>query len=244
MTSESEEKPMPRDPVDRLIGVLGYEFSERTLLLEALTHRSYVNETNDVSVKDNERLEFLGDAVIDLIVSTELLRRFPYAREGTLSRIRASMVNENGLAKIAATLNLGEALRLGRGESLSGGRERASLQADAYEAIIAAVYLDGGFEKARAILERHFQYPDELDFAAFDAKTSLQELVQAKLHVTPHYRVLNEEGPDHDKIFTVAVICGADTLSQGTGRTKKDAEQDAAAKALSSLRAESTESSD
>jgi ribonuclease-3 len=244
MTELSDEKLVPRDPVDRLLATLDYEFSDPGLLIEALTHRSFVNETKEVSAKDNERLEFLGDAVIDLLVSTELLRRFPFAREGTLSRIRASMVNESRLAAVAASINLGEALRLGRGEALSGGRERASIQADAFESLVAAVYLDGGLQSVDAILACHLEYPDALDLDAFDAKTSLQEQVQARLHVTPHYRLIGETGPDHEKIFTVAVICGADTLSEGTGRTKKDAEQDAAAKALSALRRDSDASSD
>jgi ribonuclease III len=236
----SAETVASRDPVDRLLQVLNYEFNDKKLLLEALTHRSYVNETSDMSVCDNERLEFLGDAVIDIVVSTQLMKRFSHAREGTMSRIRASMVNESGLAAVARSIDLGSALRLGRGEDLSGGRSRSSLLADAYEAVIAAAYLDGGLETVERILENHLQYPDQLDLSVFDAKTYLQEKIQAQSHVTPHYQVLSEEGPDHDKTFTVAVICGAETLSQGVGRTKKDAEQDAASKALSALQAESS----
>lgn len=243
MTSESPDNIAPkpaRDPVDRLLQILGYEFNNKNILLEALTHRSYVNETSDLSVSDNERLEFLGDAVIDLVVSAELMKRFPHAREGTMSRIRASMVNEHGLAQLARDIDLGSALRLGRGEDLSGGRGRSSLLADAFEAVIAAVYLDGGLERTQTILESHLTYPTELDLSVFDAKTCLQEMVQARNHVTPHYQIISEEGPDHDKTFTVAVICGAETLSQGAGRTKKDAEQDAASKALSALRDQSS----
>ena len=238
MTNENTENPVDkpiRDPIKRLMQTLDYQFQHQALLLEALTHRSYVNETDDLNVNDNERFEFLGDAVLDLIVSNELIRRFPRAREGTMSRIRASMVNESGLAKVAREIDLGAALRLGRGEDLSGGRTRSSLIADAFEAVIAAIFLDGGLVAAERVVSAFFEYPTQLDLRVFDAKTCLQEVVQAEKHVTPHYQVVSETGPDHDKTFTVAVLCGADTLSQGVGRTKKDAEQDAAAKALSAF---------
>ena len=238
MTNDSNvpsDSPKVRDPILRLTHTLDYVFKNERLLLEALTHRSFVNESNDSTVKDNERLEFLGDAVLDLVVSTELVERFPHAREGTMSRIRASMVSEGSLADLARSIELGDCLRLGKGEALSGGRTRSSLLSDAFEAVIAAVYLDSSIEETARVLSLLLKYPEKVELRSFDAKTYLQEVMQSKWHLTPYYRLVSESGPDHEKTFVVAVLCGAETLSQGSGRTKKEAEQAAADSALSSV---------
>lgn len=229
------EPPKIRDPIQRLTKTLSYTFKNEKLLTEALTHRSFVNEANDISVKDNERLEFLGDAVLDLVVSTELIKRFPNAKEGTMSRIRASMVSEGSLANVARSIDLGNCLRLGKGESLSGGRNRSSLLSDAFEAVIAAVYLDSDIDETAKVLSQLLKYPEKVELRSFDAKTYLQEVMQSKWHLTPYYRLVEESGPDHEKTFVVAVLCGAETLSKGSGRTKKEAEQAAADSALSSV---------
>lgn len=223
-----------KDPVRRLMDAIGHHFESPELLTQALTHRSYVNECTE-SVLDNERFEFLGDAVIDLIVSVELMRRYPEAREGPLSKIRATVVSEPGLARIAETIHLGDALRLGRGEELSGGRTKPSILSDAFEALIAAVYLDAGLDRATEVLLPFFDFPKALDFRKVDPKTELQQRVQADLHITPTYRVVGESGPDHDKVFQVELLVGDEVKSIGKGRTKKEAEQVAAATLLASL---------
>lgn len=218
-----------------LMRQLGYDFQKLELLREALTHRSYVNEVPNQAVRDNERFEFLGDAVLDLAISTLLMNAHPHAQEGALSKLRASVVNEGSLAEVARRLDLGAALRLGRGEDLTGGRDRSSILADAFEAVVAAVYLDGGFEAAKALLARHVPLPSVGDDSIGDPKTELQERVQGLVHRTPTYRLVREEGPDHDKRFVVATLLGAEVLAEGEGRTKKDAERAAARAALHRL---------
>jgi ribonuclease III len=226
--------PDPQELLNRLMRDLGHEFADKKLLVQALTHRSFVNESALPDVADNERLEFLGDAVIALIVSSELMTRQPAAREGPLSRVRASMVDEPALARLARDLELGEALRLGRGEDLSGGRSRSSLLADAFEAVIGAVYLDGGFERARQVLVPRLRFP-EGDAVPGDPKTELQERLQAERHVTPTYRVAAEDGPDHNKTFVVELLIDGQVMGQAQGRTKKEAERAAAASFLTAL---------
>ncbi len=219
------------DPAVRLMDALGHRFRDPELLTQALTHRSYVNECTE-PVPDNERFEFLGDAVIDLIVSAELMARFPEAREGPLSKMRATVVSEGGLARIADKLRLGEAVRLGRGEEMSGGRTKPSILSDAFEAVIAAVYLDAGLERATQVLLPWFDFPENLELGKFDPKTELQQRIQAELHITPTYRVIGETGPDHDKVFEVELVIAGEVKSRGEGRTKKEAEQSAAAHLL------------
>lgn len=241
MSGKDEVPPGPTpipDPVARLEGLLQHHFRDPRLLHEALTHRSYVNECNEPSVRDNERLEFLGDAVIDLVVSEALMARYPNAREGHLSKVRASLVSEPGLAKLAEQIGLGEALRLGRGEELSGGRGKASILSDAFEALIAALYLDGGIQKVAEVLLPRLTLPgdDALDRA--DPKTDLQQRIQAERHLTPTYRLVGERGPDHDKSFVVELLVGGEVLATGSGRTKKEAEQQAAARVLATLAGE------
>lgn len=225
-----------KDPVKRLCQVLGYDFADPTILTRALTHRSYVNEVgDDIEVTDNERLEFLGDAVIDLVVSVALMKRFPTALEGSLSKMRASVVSERALAKIARSIRLGDALRLGRGEELSGGREKASILSDAFEAVMAAVYQDGGFDAAERVLLKHLALPADGTLERRDPKTELQHRVQADQHVTPTYRLVAEIGPEHDKRFEVEILVGEEVLGRGRGKTKKKAEQQAAASVLEAL---------
>jgi ribonuclease-3 len=226
---------LSKDPTRRLCQVLGYDFEDVTLLNRALTHRSYVNEVGDVEVADNERLEFLGDAVIDLVVSVALMRRFPNAREGGLSKMRASVVSERALAKIARRIRLGDALRLGRGEELSGGRDKASILSDAFEAVMAAVYQDGGFVAAERVLLQHLELPKDGTLERRDPKTELQHRVQAEQHITPSYRLVREFGPEHDKRFEVEILVDGEILGRGEGRTKKKAEQQAAAAVLEAL---------
>ena len=223
------------DPMRRLTAALGYTFSDERLLRRALTHRSYVNECEDDNVRDNERLEFLGDAVIDLVLSAALMEAYPEAREGELSKMRAALVSEEALATMARGLRLGDALRLGRGEEISGGRAKPSLLSDAFEAVTAAVYLDAGIEVTRQVLLNLFSFEDLDVLTRADPKTELQQLVQGLEHRTPAYRLIGTSGPDHDKQFVVELTVDERVLAQGRGRTKKEAEQDAAKIALMNL---------
>ncbi|HTR52864.1 MAG TPA: ribonuclease III [Kofleriaceae bacterium] len=216
-----------------LEAVLGYRFTDRALLEQALRHASWCNEHATEALEDNERFEFLGDAVLDLVVGHRLMKRFPQLREGELSVTRAQVVSETGLSEVAGALGIGAWLVLGKGEEKSGGRQKASILADAFEALVAAVYLDGGFEAARDMVERLLaQRIENVEFKGFyDFKTRLQELSQARLKATPTYKVVSELGPDHDKRFVVAVTIHDDEWARAVGRSKKEAEQMAAAEA-------------
>jgi ribonuclease-3 len=222
----------PVDPVATLEARLGLCLGDRSTALTALTHKSYVNEHRDEpGLGDNERLEFLGDAVIDLAVSHRLMERFPAAREGDLSKMRAAVVDEQGLSEMARALDLGSLLRLGRGEELTGGRRKASLLADAMEAVVAALYLDAGLAPVLFLIDRFLG--DAFARAAAgtldrDFKTQLQELAQSRVRATPRYRVVGEHGPDHSKTFEVETELRGEVVGRGTGRSKKDAEQAAA----------------
>jgi ribonuclease-3 len=215
-----------------LEAVLGYEFKDRNTLAQALRHASWCNEQPD-RVDDNERLEFLGDAVLDLVVGHRLMTRYPQLREGELSVTRAQVVSETGLSEVAGQLGLGRWLLLGKGEEKSGGRGKPSILADAFEAILAAVYLDGGFVAAEQLVGRLLaDRIEKVELKNFyDFKTRLQETAQARLKTTPTYRVVNEIGPDHDKRFVVAVTIGTDEWARAVGKSKKEAEQMAAAEA-------------
>lgn len=219
---------------------IGYSFSNRPLLAEALTHRSYLNETRDPAAKDNERLEFFGDAVLGFLVGRLLLERFPASREGELARMKASLVGEETLAELARDMGIGAYLRLGKGEERSGGRERKSLLANAFEALLAAVYLDGGPEHAGRIVEEAF-VPLLSGVAegtsGRDHKTEFQEAVQALCGVPPVYRLLDTSGPPHDQRFTVAAFVEGEKVGEGCGRNKKEAEQAAAREGLARLAA-------
>ncbi len=227
--------PTNEERVGQLEAKLLLELPDRPLALAALTHKSYCNEHRQESTSDNERLEFLGDAVVDLAVSHRLMQRFPSAAEGELSKLRAQIVNEEGLSKIARRLGLGELLLLGRGEELTGGREKSSVLADALEAVIGAVYFSAGMGKVMELVDRLFA--PELDLVASgradkDYKSLLQEDVQNRLRLSPRYRVVSEKGPDHEKIFEVEVTIGEDVYARSTGRSKKEAEQAAARETL------------
>ena len=220
---------------------LGYIFQNKHLLAEALRHSSYVNEQPDVDMRDNERLEFLGDAVLNLIVGHILMTRYPNLKEGDLSRTRANLVNETQLAIMARTINLGSFLQLGKGEIQTKGMEKNSILAGAYEALMAALYLDSGFDVTFEIIEKNFEpILDQVHSAidSYDYKSRLQEWVQEKHGAIPNYKVVSEEGPDHDKTFGVSVKV-FDIETKGSGKSKKTAEQDAARKALEILEKES-----
>ena len=224
---------------------LGYSFTSTLLLERALTHSSAVPELRAASIEgaenaapaeDNERLEFLGDAVLELLASEYLLTNFPEWTEGQLSKSRARMVNARSLEVAARRLQLGEYLRLGRGEEKTGGREKPTLLADAFEAIVAAVYLDGGLDPARSLLKRalfeHAFLEDGERMAESDRKSALQEFLQGRGQPPAEYRLAGESGPDHQKVFQVEVWVGGERLSNGHGSTKKEAEQRAASSAL------------
>jgi ribonuclease III len=216
---------------------LAYSFNDINLLRQAMTHRSFVNEHLGSKLKHNERLEFLGDAVLNLSLSTMLLDQYPDLPEGHLSKIRAGQVNEKSLADLSLQLGLGGYLLIGKGEERTGGREKPSLLADTFEAVLGAIYLDGGFNSALSFIKSLFQSQFEKanTFSTQDYKTLLQEYCQGKLKTVPDYKVFREEGPDHKKIFFVEVIIQGQVISIGKGRTKKDAQQKAAEKALGQL---------
>ena len=223
--------------------LLGYRFDRRELLDEALRHSSFVNEQPDEQLRDNERLEFLGDAVLNLVIGHLLMRDYPAMREGDMSRIRANMVNETQLANLARSIDLGRFLQLGKGELQTNGQNKNSLLANAFEALIAAIYLDQGYAAVFDVIERHFKaLLDEGPQLSTgqDYKSRLQEALQSSGKVMPSYEVAEETGPDHDKTFLVVMRAG-DLESQGLGKSKKNAEQDAARKALEILDPEDTE---
>jgi len=225
-----------------LEAMLGYTFRDRSLLEQALRHASWVNEHTGPKLADNERLEFLGDAVLDLVVGHKLMTRYPQLREGELSVTRAQVVSETGLSEVARKLGIGAWLVLGKGEEKSGGRAKPSILADAFEAILAAVFLDGGFIAAQAMVDRLLsQRIETVEFKGFyDFKTRLQETAQARLKATPTYHVVQEIGPDHDKRFVVAVMLADEELARAVGRSKKEAEQMAASEAHFKLEATTT----
>jgi ribonuclease-3 len=218
---------------------IDYRFGKKELLLEAVTHKSFVHESGDVKDRDNQRLEFFGDAVLGFLVSAKLFERFPESGEGELSKVRASLVNEKTLARLAGGIALGKFLRLGRGEEKTGGREKNSVLADAYEALVAAVYLDGGAGVADELVEKHFgplMSENSGRFGGKDYKTRLQEIVQEIQGKPPRYVLENESGPPHDRVFTVAVFAGEKCIGKGLGKSKKEAEQAAAREAVTRLR--------
>ena len=217
---------------------LGYRFADVGLLENALTHRSFVNENPALPFGDNERLEFLGDAVLELTITDMLLRKFPDYAEGHLSKLRASVVNEQPLAEMARRFRLGEFLLLGRGEESSGGRRKTSLLANAFESVIAAMFLDAGFDRTAAFIGRLFA-PLIGEGAApavyRDYKTAVQEVCQIRFRDVPRYVLVSEAGPDHDKRFETSLVIGERVIATGTGRNKKEAEQQAAKAALEAL---------
>lgn len=211
---------------------LGYNFKDLSLLETALTHSSYANE---FSCQSNERLEFLGDALLGCVVSVLLYEKYPSYTEGDLSKIRSRVVSGANFAKYAEMLGLGEQIRLGKGEESTGGRQRESNNADAFEALIGALYLDAGYEKTFEVVSRLFRDAIEEDDFPRDSKTQLQEVSQSVFGKTPEYRVLSEEGPQHKRTFTVEVRIPSDLTGTGKGRSKRQSEQSAARDALRKL---------
>lgn len=220
---------------------LSYRFQDISLLDNALIHRSYVNENPTLACRDNERLEFLGDAVLGLCISDVLMEEFPEYTEGQLSKIRASVVNEQPLAELARKFSLGDYLLLGKGEENSGGREKNSLLANTFEALIAALYLDGGFDRTLALVRGLFVSliaEGTQEFIYRDYKTALQELVQNRYRAIPQYVLVGEYGPDHEKIFEMKLTVADIIITSGKGKSKKEAEQQAAKTALEQLQGE------
>ena len=215
---------------------LGYQFQNPKLLDHALTHSSYANEHHLGSISSNERLEFLGDSVLGMIVADHLYRTFPDLPEGDLTRIRANLVCEGSLVLVAKEWDLGRYLKLGKGENACGGRSRPSILADAVEAVLAAVFLDGGLAHDRDIIQRFLlDRMEQVNRASRDHKTYLQELVQRKSGQVLRYELIGESGPDHDKKFDVEVLLNGKPCGKGTGSSKKRAEQAAAAAAIDAL---------
>lgn len=215
---------------------IGYRFKDRALLKQAMTHSSFTNEQKIRRAQNYERLEFLGDAVLELVSSEFLFREHPEMSEGELTKKRASMVCEPSLAFCARDLELGCFMLLGKGEENTGGRGRDSIVSDAMEAVIGAIYLDGGMEKAKAFINRFVLSDLEDKQLFYDSKSTLQEMIQGKLKKEFYYELLEENGPEHDKMFRVSVNMEGEILGVGEGKTKKAAEQQAAYEALVSLR--------
>jgi ribonuclease III len=223
----------PVPDYSELEAVIGYSFRDLALLEQALRHPSWCNEQPEPRPDDNERLEFLGDAVLDLVVSHRVMTRYPKAHEGDLSVTRQQIVSEAALSDVAGQLRIGDWILLGKGEEKSGGRGKPKILADMFEALIGAVYLDGGYASAWDMIERvlgaRIATVELKNF--YDFKTRLQETAQARLKATPTYHVVQELGPDHDKRFVVAVTLGGDEWARAVGKSKKEAEQMAAAEA-------------
>ena len=224
--------------------LVGHEFRDPALLLRSLTHSSYSNEKAILStgVEDNERLEFLGDAVIGLVVAESLMARYPSASEGKLSRWRSNLVSRRTLAELATKLDLGSYLRLGRGEKQTGGAEKTSILAGGFEAVVGAMYLDGGIHCARQFLAQIFEplvegFADENNPGSryLDKKTALQEKTQSVYRLTPTYRLVDSWGLEHEKNFRVEILLGDSVVADGQGRSKKEAEQEAAKNAIEKL---------
>ena len=227
---------MQQKPLEELEQKIGYSFQDKRLLRQALTHSSFANEQKINKYDDYERLEFLGDAVLELVSSEFLFRENVNMTEGQLTRLRASMVCEQALAYCAREFGLEDYILLGKGEEMTGGRTKDSIISDVMEAIIGALYVDNGMEEAKAYIHRFVLSDLEHKQLFYDAKTILQERIQQKNQGTLHYELIREEGPDHDKMFVVEAKIDDKTIGAGQGRTKKAAEQQAAYEALKSMK--------
>ncbi|MBR4014780.1 MAG: ribonuclease III [Anaerotignum sp.] len=217
---------------------IAYTFSDRTLLILALTHSSYANETKKGSHENNERLEFLGDAVLDMVVSEYMYRTFPEMPEGELTKLRAAVVCEGSLAELSRKLGVGRCLLLGKGEESTGGRNRDSILADAFEAIIGAICMDGGMEAVKPYILRFMEgliRDIKNNFRNLDYKTRLQEVIQKTSRLPLQYAIVDEQGPDHNKVFAAEVTHDGRILGKGSGKSKKEAEQNAAHNALGQM---------
>ncbi len=229
---------MNQNILEEFQNVIGYHFENRNLLRQALTHSSYANEKHMHKLSDNERLEFLGDAVLEIISSEFLFENYPNLPEGDLTKLRASIVCEPTLALCTKEIDLGKYLYLGKGEDMTGGRGRKSILSDAMEAVIGAIYLDGGFASAKEFILKFILTDIEHKQLFYDSKTILQEMVQALHQEELGYRLIKEEGPDHNKLFVVEALMGERVIGQGEGRTKKAAEQEAAYHGILKLKKE------
>ena len=223
---------------DTLEAKLEIKFKDRALLEKAFTHRSYLNEHRENGLENNERLEFLGDAVLELIISSDLYKNYPEKPEGELTNIRAAVVRTESLAEESRNLGFGEYLKMSKGEEDSGGKDKDYLLANTFEAVLGAIYLDQGFDVCVSYLSRTLLHKvsNIIENNLFiDPKTQAQELIQAQFKVTPLYEVVKEDGPDHDKIFTVALIVNQKELGRGTGSSKQKAEEEAAKMAIETI---------
>jgi ribonuclease III len=238
MTENMEETP-PLPRLNDLENLLGYSFADQQLLLQALTHRSFVNEHDGQHFRNNESLEFLGDSVLGFLISSRIFQHYPELTEGELSKIKAYLVSAANLVQLAESIHLGDFIRLSKGEEKTGGRTKRAIVVDAYEAIIGAIYLDGGVDAAAAFVGRQIDtFLDGLDLKQLtygDFKSALQEQLHNLGRPEPVYRVVNEIGPDHRKTFVVQVVIHGEVVAESSGRTKKEAQQSAAHLALQSL---------
>lgn len=234
--SSAEKFDKSAESLEKLIR---YEFKDRNNLLLALTHSSYANEIKSRGLKHNERIEFLGDAVLNIIISENIFTSLPEYSEGELTKIRASIVCESSLMMCANTINLGEQLLLGKGEELTGGRTRSSILCDAFEALIGAIYVDGGLESTRRFVLKHMSeiIKDSIEGTiAKDFKTQFQEIIQKDSDKKITYEIVNEKGPDHNKQFIARVSVDSQLLGEGEGKSKKEAEQNAAREAINNIK--------
>jgi ribonuclease-3 len=214
---------------------IGFTFSNKNLLKQAFIHRSYLNENPSESLSHNERLEFLGDAVLELVITEYLYAKYPQKDEGDLTALRAALVNANSLSLVGSELGMDDYLLLSKGETKGAGRARHYIIANTFEALVGALYLDAGYDTARAFIQKFLtpQVDSIIKNRTWqDAKSLFQERAQDEVGVTPSYAVLNEVGPDHDKVFTVGVYLGDEKIAEGSGRSKQEAEQDSARNAL------------
>jgi ribonuclease-3 len=239
LMNENTEDALPLPCLSDLESLLGYSFGNQGLLLQALTHRSFVNEHEGEHLRNNESLEFLGDSVLGFLISSRIFQHYPELTEGELSKIKAYLVSAANLVRLAESIHLGDFIRLSRGEEKTGGRTKRAIVVDAYEAIIGAIYLDGRVEAAAAFVGRQIDnFLEGLDLKQLtygDFKSALQEQLHNLGRPEPVYRVVNEIGPDHRKTFVVQVIIHGEVVAESSGRTKKEAQQSAAHLALESI---------
>ena len=230
----TEERNIEQD-ITTLEGLLGVRFKDTSLLLSAITHRSYLNEHRDATWDHNERLEFLGDAVLELVVTDFLFAKYPDKPEGELTAVRAALVNTNSLSSASETLGINQFLLMSKGEAKDEGRARQYILANVFEACIGAIYLDQGYDSARDfIAERLFANTEKIVEKRLwqDAKSRFQEIAQERASITPTYETLSQDGPDHDRVFTVGVFLRHEKVAEGRGRSKQEAEQQAAQAAI------------
>ncbi len=230
----SEEKDIQAD-LTKLENLLGVKFADQEVLLSAITHRSYLNEHREATQPHNERLEFLGDAVLELVVTDYLFNKYPDKPEGELTAVRAALVNTVSLSESSTKLGVNDYLLMSKGEAKDTGRARNYILANAFEALIGALYVDQGYEAAKAFIAAHlFEKTDKIVDKRLwqDPKSRFQELAQENVSITPTYETLGQVGPDHDRVFTVGVYLGKEKVAEGHGRAKQEAEQAAAEKAI------------